>query len=61
MAVEMAELYWQALAVQVLAQGGSIATYATNASETEIPFWELVFANLRVFFVGSDDVPFGAK
>ena len=24
--------------VQVLAQGGSIATYATNASETEIPF-----------------------
>jgi NADPH:quinone reductase len=47
--------------VQVLAQGGSIATYATNASETEIPFWELVFVNVRVFFVGSDDVPFGAK
>jgi NADPH2:quinone reductase len=47
--------------VQVLAQGGSIATYATNAPAPEIPFWQLVFINARVFFIGSDDVPRQAK
>jgi NADPH2:quinone reductase len=46
---------------QVLAQGGSIATYATNAPTPQIPFWELVFVNARIFFVGSDDVPADAK
>ncbi len=45
----------------VLAQGGSIATYATNAPTPEIPFWQLVFMNARIFFVGSDDVPGEAK
>jgi NADPH2:quinone reductase len=45
----------------VLTQGGSIATYATNAPKPEIPFWELVFVNARIFFVGSDDVPAKAK
>jgi NADPH2:quinone reductase len=44
-----------------LAQGGSIATYATNAATPEIPVWELVFINARLFFVGSDDVPAEAK
>ncbi len=47
--------------MEVLAQGGSIATYATNAPTPEIPFWELVFVNARIFFVGSDDVPAEAK
>jgi NADPH2:quinone reductase len=47
--------------MQVLAQGGSIATYATNAPTPQIPFWELVFVNSRIFFVGSDDVPADAK
>jgi NADPH:quinone reductase len=42
---------------EVLAQGGSIATYATNAPMPEIPVWQLVFVNARLFFVGSDDVP----
>jgi len=46
---------------EVLAQGGSIATYATNAPRPEIPFWQLVFMNARLFFVGSDDVPVQAK
>jgi NADPH:quinone reductase len=46
---------------QVLAQGGSIATYATNAPTPQIPVWELVFINGRLFFVGSDDVPANAK
>jgi NADPH:quinone reductase len=47
--------------MQVLAQGGSISTYATNAPTPEIPFWELVFVNARIFFVGSDDIPADAK
>src|SRR5262249_13813292 len=46
---------------EVLAQGGSIATYATNAPMPEIPVWQLVFVNARLFFVGSDDVPTEAK
>jgi len=47
--------------IEVLAQGGSVATYATNAPTPEIPFWQLVFINARVLFVGSDDVPAEAK
>jgi NADPH:quinone reductase len=46
---------------EVLAQGGSIATYATNAPMPEIPVWQLVFVNARLFFVGSDDVPAEAR
>jgi NADPH:quinone reductase len=45
----------------VFAQGGSIATYATNAPIPEIPVQQLVFVNARLFFVGSDDVPAEAK
>jgi NADPH:quinone reductase len=47
--------------VEVLAQGGSIATYATGAPTPAIPVWLLVFSNARLFFVGSDDVPTEAK
>jgi NADPH:quinone reductase len=47
--------------MEVLAQGGSIATYATNAPTPEIPVWQLVFVNARISFVGSDDVPAEAK
>jgi NADPH2:quinone reductase len=46
---------------EVLAQGGSIATYATNTPMPETPVWQLVFVNARLFFVGSDDVPPEAK
>ena len=46
---------------EVLAQGGSIATYATNVPMAETPVWQLVFVNARLFFVGSDDVPTEAK
>ena len=47
--------------IQVLKQGGSIATYATNTPMAELPVWQLVFINARLFFVGSDDVPPEAK
>ena len=46
---------------EVLAQDGSIATYATNVPMPETPVWQLVFVNARLFFVGSDDVPAAAK
>src|ERR687886_389100 len=47
--------------IGVLAQGGSIAVYATNVALPEVPVWQLVFLNARVFFIGSDDVPTEAK
>ncbi|NNF27692.1 MAG: NADPH:quinone reductase [Gemmatimonadetes bacterium] len=40
---------------QVLRQGGSIATYATGDPYPVIPFWPLVFKNVSIFFLGSDD------
>jgi NADPH2:quinone reductase len=46
---------------RILNLGGSIATYATNAPEATIPVWPLVFKNVRVFFLGSDDFPLEAK
>ncbi|MCA9940432.1 MAG: NADPH:quinone reductase [Anaerolineales bacterium] len=46
---------------QVLKLGGSIASYATNRTNPEIPFWNLVFKNARLYFLGSDDFPVEAK
>jgi len=46
---------------RMLKLGGSIATYASNTREATIPFWPLVFKNVRVFFLGSDDFPPDAK
>lgn len=47
--------------VELLKNHGSIATYATNIEKPEIPFWPMVFKNIRVFFLGSDDFPLEAK
>jgi NADPH2:quinone reductase len=47
--------------IDLLAQDGSIATYATNAAIAETPVWQLVFVNARLFFIGSDDIPLQAK
>jgi NADPH:quinone reductase len=47
--------------VGLLKMGGSIASYATNAAAPTIPFWQMVFKNIRVFFLGSDDFPVEAK
>ena len=46
---------------EVLSQGGSIATFATNTPMPETPVWQLVFVNASLFFVGSDDVLAEAK
>ena len=41
--------------MEMLAVRGSVATYATNADTPGIPFWPLLFKNIRVDFLGSDD------
>ena len=47
--------------VELLKLGGSIASYATDNATPRIPFWQMVFKNVRVFFLGSDDFPKEAK
>lgn len=46
---------------RLLKLGGSIATYATGNPTPTIPFWPLVFKNIRLYFLGSDDFPVDAK
>ena len=47
--------------LELLNMGGSMATYATNDGRPTIPFWQMVFKNIRLFFLGSDDFPKDAK
>ncbi|MBV9294968.1 MAG: NADPH:quinone reductase [Acidobacteriaceae bacterium] len=47
--------------VELLNMGGSVATYATDNASPTIPFWPMVFKNIRLFFLGSDDFPRDAK
>lgn len=47
--------------VELLTQDGSIASYATDNAAPKIAFWEMVFKNIRLFFLGSDDFPKEAK
>jgi NADPH2:quinone reductase len=41
--------------LELLAVRGSVATYATDTGSPVIPFWPLLFKNIRVDFLGSDD------
>lgn len=45
----------------VVAGGAVIAAYATLANRTEIPFWPLLFANVTLRLLGSDDFPEAAR
>jgi NADPH:quinone reductase len=47
--------------VEFLNMSGSIASYATDNAAPKLPFWQLVFKNARLFFLGSDDFPTEAK
>ena len=47
--------------VELLKNDGSIATYATDNATPKIPFWQMVFKNVRIYFLGSDDFPPEAK
>ncbi|MFJ8142411.1 NADPH:quinone reductase [Streptomyces sp. NPDC096013] len=45
----------------VAANGAIIAAYATRSDRTEIPFWALLFNNVTLRLLGSDDFPAEAK
>jgi NADPH2:quinone reductase len=45
----------------MLKMGGSIGAYATDNATPIIPFWLMVFKNIRLYFLGSDDFPAQAK
>jgi len=45
----------------VAAFGGVIAAYATRDELPAIPFWPMLFANLTIRLLGSDDFPLAAK
>lgn len=54
--VEVAFAANVAIDLELLAVHGSVATYATDADTPAIPFWPLLFKNVRIDFVGSDDL-----
>jgi len=45
----------------VAANGAVIAAYATRNARTEIPFWTLLFNNVTLRLIGSDDLPDPAR
>jgi NADPH2:quinone reductase len=45
----------------VVANDTVIAAYATRADRTAIPFWPMLFANVTLRLLGSDDFPTEAK
>jgi NADPH:quinone reductase len=47
--------------VELLKNDGSVATYATDKATPTIPFWQMVFKNIRLYLLGSDDFPREAK
>jgi NADPH2:quinone reductase len=47
--------------VELLKLDGSISSYATDNANPKIPFWQMVFKNIHVYFLGSDDFSQEAK
>ncbi|WP_405827136.1 NADPH:quinone reductase [Streptomyces sp. NBC_00105] len=45
------------LDAELLAQGGTLATYATGEPRPPLPFWPLAFSNATVRLLGYDDFP----
>jgi NADPH2:quinone reductase len=41
--------------------GGVIAAYASRADRPDLPFWPLLFNNVTLRLLGSDDFPMTAK
>ena len=51
-----------ALDAEVIALGGTITAYSSDAEpEPRLPFWPLLFKNVTIRLVGSDDLPEGAE
>jgi NADPH2:quinone reductase len=49
------------LDADVAAPDGVIAVYATRGDRPDFPFWPMLFANLTIRLLGSDDFPPAAK
>jgi NADPH2:quinone reductase len=49
------------LDMAVLGLGGVLAAYASRNDRPELPFWPLLFANVTLRLLGSDDFPPAAK
>jgi NADPH:quinone reductase len=45
----------------IVRNGAVVAAYATAKDRTELPFWPLLFANVTIRLLGSDDFPPDAK
>ncbi|MEU4227686.1 NADPH:quinone reductase [Nonomuraea sp. NPDC026600] len=45
----------------IVANDAVIAAYATHADSTRLPFWPMLFANVTLRLLGSDDFPVQAK
>jgi NADPH2:quinone reductase len=50
-----------ALDAAVVRQGATIAAYASVVAEPKLPFWTLLFANVTLRLVGSDDLTAEAR
>jgi NADPH2:quinone reductase len=46
---------------EILTQGGIIAAYSSDSPEPVVPFWPMVFKNVTIRLLGSDDFPAAAK
>jgi NADPH2:quinone reductase len=44
-----------AVDLELLVVGGSLAAYATDDPEPRIPFWPLLFKNINITFLSSDN------
>jgi NADPH2:quinone reductase len=49
------------LDVAVVRNGAVVAAYASPADRPELPFWPMLFANVTIRLLGSDDFPQDAK
>ena len=49
------------LDAEVIALDGIIAAYASRHDRPAIPFWPMLFANVTIRLIGSDDFPLTAK
>jgi NADPH2:quinone reductase len=49
------------LDAEVIAPDGVIAAYASRHDRPAIPFWPMLFANVTIRLIGSDDFPATAK
>ena len=49
------------LGAEVAAQAAVISAYATDRERTAVPFWPLLFSNVTLRLIGSDDFPAQAR